>query len=82
MINSIDRIIELNPSRLTSCHVNQIYNDALYVLPNIKIVSSGVMNVFGVFAKQPASIHDMADNHLIYAQHPTSLWFSGKNLCL
>ncbi|WP_054695585.1 MBL fold metallo-hydrolase [Syntrophomonas palmitatica] len=72
MIDSIDRIIELNPPRLTSCHVNKIYNDTAPRLTEYKNrIFRRDERIYEFLKNKPATIHDMAEHHLIYIQHPT-----------
>jgi len=72
MVESINKIIELKPLRLTSCHVNKIYDDAVARLTEYRNrIFQRDERVWSFLQKEPASIHDMAAAHLIYAQHPT-----------
>lgn len=73
MEKSIDKIIELKPARMASCHINKIITDdggkRLQEFKNR--ITKRDERIYHFLQKQPASIHDIAASHLIYRQHPT-----------
>lgn len=72
MINSIDKLIALKPSKIASCHVNSVYDDATTRLTEFKNrIYKRDERVYNFLKKEPANIHKLADNKLIYQYHPS-----------
>ncbi|NLJ73086.1 MAG: MBL fold metallo-hydrolase [Syntrophomonadaceae bacterium] len=72
MINSINKIIELNPRIIASCHVNEVFEDSSAKLEEFKNrIYKRDERIYNFLKNEPADIHKMADNKLIYKFHPS-----------
>lgn len=72
MIKSIERIIDLNPPRLASCHVNNIYYDQPDRLIEFRDrIYKREEKIYNYLKTKPADVHDIAAQKLIYKLHPT-----------
>lgn len=70
MLASIDRIIALKPSRITSCHVSQVYSD---VVPRLTEFKNRIFRrderVYEFLKKKPADLQEMGGKQLIYKEY-------------
>ncbi len=73
MINSIDKIIALKPQKIASCHMNSIYNgDISARLVEFKDrIYKRDARIYNFLKKEPADIHKLAENQLIYRYYPS-----------
>ncbi|HZK87285.1 MAG TPA: MBL fold metallo-hydrolase [Syntrophomonas sp.] len=72
MIKSIDRLIELNPTRMTSCHINELCFDCRERLTEFRDrIYKREDRILKSIKHQPADLHQIADQKLIYRMHPT-----------
>ncbi|HZK44237.1 MAG TPA: MBL fold metallo-hydrolase [Syntrophomonadaceae bacterium] len=73
MISSIDKLIELKPERIATCHVNYIYEENVTerLIEFKNRIYKRDERIFNYLKKQPADIHQLADNNLVYKYHPT-----------
>ncbi len=67
MIKSINRIIELNPPRMTSCHINEICIDNRERLTEFRDrIEKREDRIFAYLKRKPADVHMIAAEKLIY----------------
>ncbi len=72
MIKSIDRLIELNPPRMTSCHINEICYDCRPRLIEFRDrIIKRDERIYQYLKTRPANVHEIAEQKLIYRLHPT-----------
>lgn len=72
MVNSIDRLIELHPLSMTSCHVNELYYDCKERLIEFRDrISKREDRIYKSIKKQPADLNQLAEQKMIYRMHPT-----------
>lgn len=72
MIKSIERLIELNPPRMTSCHINEICYDCRHRLTEFRDrIYKREERIFKSLQRQPVDLHQLAGQKLIYRMHPT-----------
>jgi glyoxylase-like metal-dependent hydrolase (beta-lactamase superfamily II) len=72
MINSINRLIKLNPPRMTSCHINEICYDCVERLAEFRDrIYKREERIYRSLKKQPVDLHQLAERKLIYQMHPT-----------
>lgn len=72
MLNSIERVIALKPKKMTSCHVKQVYEDAVPRLTEFKNrIYKREERIYNYLMTHAAAVDEIADQHLIYLQHPT-----------
>jgi glyoxylase-like metal-dependent hydrolase (beta-lactamase superfamily II) len=72
MQKSIDRIIELNPSRLATGHVGKIITDCGPVLAEYRErIDKRTKGVYRFLREKPCNIHELAEAKLIYSSQPT-----------
>lgn len=72
MIKSIDRLIELNPPRMTSCHINEICYDCRQRLTEFRDrIHKREERIYKSLKIQPVDLHQLAEQKLIYRMHPT-----------
>lgn len=72
MIKSIDRLIDLNPPRMTSCHINEICYDNKQRLTEFRDrIYRREERIFKSIKKQPVDLHQLAEQKLVYRLHPT-----------
>ncbi len=72
MIKSIDRLIELNAPRLTSCHINEICYDGRQRLIEFRDrINKREERIYNYLKDRPADVHEIADQKLLYRLHPT-----------
>ena len=72
MIKSIDRLIELNPPRMTSCHINEICYDCRPRLIEFRDrIIKRDERIYHYLTNRPANVHEIAQQKLIYRLHPT-----------
>ncbi|MBP1761031.1 MAG: Zn-dependent hydrolase including glyoxylase-like protein, partial [Firmicutes bacterium] len=68
----INRLIELNPPRMTSCHINDICYDCRERLTEFRDrIIKREERIFKSIKKQPVDLHQLADQKLVYRMHPT-----------
>lgn len=74
MIDSINKIIAMNPGRVSTCHVDKIYENPIERLVEYRNrIEKREERIYQFLKGQEADIHAMAEQHLIYRLHPT--WF-------
>lgn len=72
MLQSIDRLIDLKPPRISSCHINEICTDGVKMLQEFKQrIYKRDERIHKFLKGKPADIHEIAAQHLIYRIHPT-----------
>ncbi len=72
LIKSIDRLIDLNPPRMTSCHINDICYDCRERLTEFRDrIIKREERIYKAIKKQPVDLHQLAEQKLIYRMHPT-----------
>jgi len=72
MINSINKLIELNPPRMTSCHINEISYDCRERLIEFRDrIDKREERIYKFLRRQAADVHTIAEQKLIYRMHPT-----------
>lgn len=72
MLNSIERVIALKPKQMTSCHVKRIYDDVVPRLTEFKNrIYKREERIYKYLIRDAAGVDEIADQHLIYLQHPT-----------
>lgn len=72
MIKSINQIIDLNPPRMTSCHINEICYDGRERLIEFRDrIDRRGERILAYLKRQPADVHMIAAEKLIYRMHPT-----------
>jgi len=73
MLQSIDRLIDLNPPRVCSCHINEVNTEPVAAMQEFKQrIIKRDERIYNFLKKKPADIHEIAEQHLIYRLHPTS----------
>ncbi len=71
-INSIDRIIDIQPGRVATCHVNRIISDPIPVLTEYRDrILKREERISKHIKATPSTIDELADRHLIYRLHPS-----------
>ncbi|HWQ75429.1 MAG TPA: MBL fold metallo-hydrolase [Syntrophomonas sp.] len=72
MVNSINRLIELHPLSMTSCHVNELHYDCKERLIEFRDrISQREDRIYKSIKKQPADLNQLAEQKMIYRMHPT-----------
>jgi hydroxyacylglutathione hydrolase len=72
MVNSINRLIELHPLSMTSCHVNELHHDCKERLIEFRDrISQREDRIYKSIKKQPADLNQLAEQKMIYRMHPT-----------
>lgn len=72
MIASINKLIELNPPRMTSCHINEICSDSRERLTEFRDrINKREDRIYDFLKREPADVHTIAEKKLIYRMHPT-----------
>lgn len=72
MLSSIERVMELKPKKIVSCHTNRVYDDAIPRLTEFKNrIYKRDERIYKYLTSQAASLDEIADQNLIYLQHPT-----------
>ena len=83
MMRSIDRIIELNPTRVVSSHIHEVVEDPLPCLLEFKQrIEKREERVYNYLLQHPSDIHSLAGANLIYRAHPTSFVVFWEKLML
>lgn len=73
MMTSIDRLIDLQPPRVASCHINKIETDAVKTLQEFKQrIFKRDERIHKYLQQKPADLHEIAEQRLIYRYHPTA----------
>jgi len=71
-IASIDRIIDLKPGRVTTCHVNRVIDNPLPVLAEYRDrILKREERILRRIKARPGTIDELAEEHMIYRQHPS-----------
>jgi glyoxylase-like metal-dependent hydrolase (beta-lactamase superfamily II) len=72
LMASIDRMIALKPRRVTTSHITQVVDDPEPVLIEYKSrIFNREQRIMQSLKESPKNIHQLADQHLIYREHPT-----------
>lgn len=74
MIASINKVIAMKPHRVTTCHVNRIYEEPVERLIEYRNrIEKREDRIYQFLKGREADIHEIAEQKLIYRMHPT--WF-------
>jgi glyoxylase-like metal-dependent hydrolase (beta-lactamase superfamily II) len=74
MVKSINKIIDLKPRRLTSCHINEVYSGEEVVKKLVEFrnrIDSRQERIYNFLRRNPADLQRLAEQKLIYRAHPT-----------
>lgn len=83
MVSSIDRLIDLNPPRLISCHIPELCTDTVGRLREFQNrIFKREERIYRFLKQGPADLNTMAEKKLIYAMHPTPLVLFWEKLML
>lgn len=83
MINSINRLIKLQPAKIISSHISDFCTD---VIPRLEEYRNRIFareeRVYDFLKQQPSDLDTIADHKLIYALHPTPFVLFWEKLML
>ena len=83
MMRSIDRIIDLKPSRMVSSHIHEVIEDPIPCLLEFKQrIEKREERIYRYLVQSPSDIHALAEAKLIYRAHPTSFVVFWEKLML
>lgn len=72
MLQSIQRLIDLKPRFVTSCHINDISENGVEMLHEFKNrIYKRDERILNYLKTNPTTVEDIANHHLIYRIHPT-----------
>lgn len=72
MLYSIDRLIDLHPARVTSSHVNEVYEDGVKRLIEFKNrIYKRDERIYQYLKYHPDNVNGIAQHHCIYQIHPS-----------
>lgn len=72
MVNSINRIIEMKPKRISSCHINEVCNDSVARLSEFRDrIDKREERIYKYLKTTAADYHQIAGQNLIYRLHPS-----------
>ncbi|MGE5397355.1 MAG: MBL fold metallo-hydrolase [Chitinophagales bacterium] len=70
-IDSINRIIDLKPEKITTGHMNKVSTDYHDLIEYRNRIFKRENKILETLKQQPKSINELADQHLIYRLHPS-----------
>lgn len=85
LIGSINKLIELKPRRLTSCHVNDIYEGEEVIKRLIEYrdrINQREERIYKYLLKNTANLDQITEQKLIYRMHPTAMVVFWEKLML
>lgn len=83
LVRSIDKLIELKPKKMVSCHINTVCEDTTARLTEFKNrIYKRDERIYNYLKQKPADIHELAANKLIYRYHPTPFVLFWEKLML
>ncbi len=83
MINSINYLIELKPSKIATSHIPEICKDGVERLKRYRDrIYKRDERVYSYLKQKPADLHELAGQHLIYKIHPTPFVLFWEKLIL
>lgn len=83
MMRSIDRIIDLKPSRMVSSHIHGVIEDPIPCLLEFKQrIEKREERIYRYLKQTPSDIHALAEAKLIYRAHPTGFVLFWEKLML
>lgn len=72
MMRSIDKIIELSPSRIVSSHIHEVVDNPVPRLQEFKQrIEKREERIYKYLVQHPSDVHSLAAANLIYRAHPT-----------